>query len=85
MKKILHIIVLIAVVFALSGCVFGPKKSKLVPDGPAQPLGSGASALSNSANTVITDHDEQELADLSRELDEDINFDDIEELTKLDI
>ncbi len=85
MKKILHIIVLIVVVVALSGCVFGPKKSRMVPDGPVEPLGSGASALSNSADAVITDHDEQELADLSRELDEDISFDDIEELTKLDI
>lgn len=95
MNKLMSIIPLIVIVFSLTACTPAPKKSSMVPNGPALPLGgepaAGESAVSvadTTSGAVFNDADEkafEELADISTTLDDDLGLREMDTLVDIEI
>lgn len=86
MKKRMIAFLCIAL-FLLTACTPAPKKSSMMPDGPAEPIGDEASAVSgvDVSGDVVSLKDEQELDALSQSLEEDLDLEEIDEMINLDI
>ena len=85
MNKLLGIVTLMVLIFSLTACTPAPKKSNMVPDGQAQPTDVGIAAVSNSADALLNENDEKQLADLSNDLDDDFGLGEGDELLGMEI
>ena len=85
MNKLLNIVTMMLIVFSLTACTSAQKKSRMVPSEPVEEINVGVSAVSNFEDKLLDENDEQELADLSNELDEDVNLEGLDELMDIEI
>lgn len=86
MKKRMIAFLCIAL-FLLTACISAPKKSRMVPGGPAEAIGDDISAVSSGdvSGDVVSLTDEQELDVLSQSLEEDLDLEEIDELVSIEI